>query len=620
MQVGTKQKIKLTFTLFVISITYFSGSFLDAHADHNGKTTVCHSTGGTFSTLHVEETPLQTHLEHGDQLGSCDGDADSDGYTIAGGDCNDSDSGINPGALEIPNDGIDQNCDGSDSADTTPPVITLLGPNPQTIELGSGYTELGATTDDGSPVTIDSSLFVDAVGSYTISYDSTDGTNNATTVTRTVNVVDTTAPVISLTGDNPQTIELGLGYTELGATTDDGSPVTIDSSLFVDAVGSYTISYDSTDGINNATTVTRTVNVVDTTAIDADNDGVFTPTDFDDNDPCNPNPEHELCLEHNYTEGGGTEWDTRPTFGQSHQIHDQTIVENGFGLNGKSFPILDNHHSQFKEQIMAIGQKNSFEAKVYAVNNLQVQEFLFGIPNVGEAHLAELGVEIWYDKDGEIKNINTVQKSNVVDKESIIAIHEKTKCQFSDIEEKCDSTNISMIFREPLRYEVMAIKAIDYKNRYQITYLNDGIDISGSSLNPMDTKMIPSTVKGEGLIKVTQTEKYSPYWVTEDGRMFEKNESDSFKQLNITFDRIQDSGTAYTREHSEFGRVIAYEQKRAVNVFDSSEFISELPEIFAYSFPESEERITEETIQEMKIQEHIAQKVLEEMNKQHRWN
>ncbi|MBQ4805142.1 DUF5011 domain-containing protein [Aquimarina sp. MMG015] len=150
--------------------------------------------------------------------------------------------------------------------DTTAPVITLTGANPQEIELGSGYIELGATTDDGSMVSIDSSDFVDAVGQYTITYNATNASGNmAIEVIRTVNVVDTKAPVITLTGANPQEIELGSEYTELGATTDDGSMVSIDSSDFVDAVGQYTIIYNATDASGNmAIEVTRTVNVVDT--------------------------------------------------------------------------------------------------------------------------------------------------------------------------------------------------------------------------------------------------------------------------------------------------------------------------------------------------------------------
>ena len=72
----------------------------------------------------------------------------------------------------------------------TPPVITLNGANPQTIELGSGYTELGATTNDGSSVTINSDEFRDVVGTYSIYYDSTDATgNDAIQVIRTVEVI-----------------------------------------------------------------------------------------------------------------------------------------------------------------------------------------------------------------------------------------------------------------------------------------------------------------------------------------------------------------------------------------------------------------------------------------------
>jgi len=57
-----------------------------------------------------------------------------------------------------------------------------------------------------------------------------------------------------------------------------------------------------------------------------------------------------------------------------------------------------------------------------------------------------------------------------------------------------------------------------------------------------------------------------------------------------------------------------------LQVFDSSKLISELPDSFAYFFPESNERITKEMIQEVIIQEHIAQKIIDEMDKQSRWN
>lgn len=53
-------------------------------------------------------------------------DADHDGYPrrLGGGDCNDRDPAINPGALDWPEDGIDQDCDGADA------TVTALGAQP----------------------------------------------------------------------------------------------------------------------------------------------------------------------------------------------------------------------------------------------------------------------------------------------------------------------------------------------------------------------------------------------------------------------------------------------------------------------------------------------------------
>jgi hypothetical protein len=39
-------------------------------------------------------------------------DVDGDGYTTCGGDCDDSDSGVNPDATEVCGDGVDNDCDG----------------------------------------------------------------------------------------------------------------------------------------------------------------------------------------------------------------------------------------------------------------------------------------------------------------------------------------------------------------------------------------------------------------------------------------------------------------------------------------------------------------------------
>ena len=57
---------------------------------------------------------------------------------------------------------------------------------------------------------------------HTQFYIVTDKDGNTATATRTVNVVDTT-PVVTVTGDNPVTTELGATYTDAGATATDAS-------------------------------------------------------------------------------------------------------------------------------------------------------------------------------------------------------------------------------------------------------------------------------------------------------------------------------------------------------------------------------------------------------------
>lgn len=337
-----------------------------------------------------------------------------------------------------------------------------------------------------------------------------------------------------------------------------------------------------------------------------------------DNVKVSANNSCEVTVKPPQKHNSGNQWDKRPTFAISHEDRYSQVVENGFRFNNEQFTLTDNHWTPFEEQSIEVGTTNTFAATVYADKRLKVQEFLFGIPNVGESQLAELGVEVWYDYDGNIEDVKVVQKSNVIDADTISVSHDKVKCLSTETETKCDNTTVSMKFLEPLKDKVMAIKAIDFKNRDQRTYLNEGFDISGKSLNPMESKMIPSNIRDAGLLQITQVEKYSPYWTSEDGRMFEMNSFGSFKEINQKFERFQDTGDARTRLHSGFEGIIDYEKNRATKVFDASVLISELPDSFGHHIV-IPDRITPEMKQSMLQQEQIAKETLDQLDKQNRY-
>ena len=239
------------------------------------------------------------------------------------------------------------------------------------------------------------------------------------------------------------------------------------------------------------------------------------------------------------------------TFGLDHNTF-LPLVEGGFRFNGLTYDITHNFWTPFEEQKIKLGEINSFSVKVFAQQKIRVQEFLFGIPQVGEVNKAELGIEVFYNRDGEIEKVKIIQKTNIIDIDSVRAITFKSNCLSSETDEKCVTTLLLMKFLEPLKHNVMAIKAIDFKGRVHITYLNEGFDISGDSLNPMNTKLIPGTIKYEGLIEITQTAKYSDIWVAKDGREFRIDNYGSFSQINQSFEHPIETGKLENRESIEF--------------------------------------------------------------------
>ena len=148
------------------------------------------------------------------------------------------------------------------------------GANPATNECHVAYADAGATASDdctgGVGVSTNSPVDVNAPGVYVVTYTSDDGNGNTNTATRTVYVVDTAAPVITLLGPNPVTNECHVAYVDAGATASDACAgdvsVSTNGSVDVNLPGVYSVTYTTDDGAGHTNSATRTVYVEDTTA------------------------------------------------------------------------------------------------------------------------------------------------------------------------------------------------------------------------------------------------------------------------------------------------------------------------------------------------------------------
>ena len=162
---------------------------------------------------------------------------------------------------------------GAGVADTTAPVITLNGSATINVNVGSSFTDPGATATDNvdgnltSSIVVTGSVNTSSVGTYTLNYNVSDAAGNAATqVSRTVNVVDGTAPVITLTGSATINLTVGDSFTDPGATATDNvdgnltSSIVVTGSVNTGSAGTYTLNYNVSDAAGNAATqVSRTV-------------------------------------------------------------------------------------------------------------------------------------------------------------------------------------------------------------------------------------------------------------------------------------------------------------------------------------------------------------------------
>ncbi|AXT54876.1 DUF5011 domain-containing protein [Aquimarina sp. AD1] len=156
-----------------------------------------------------------------------------------------------------------------------PPVITLVGDNPLELSFGVVFSDPGATASDDidgditDQIQTSGTVDVNTLGGYVITYSVSDSSGNTTEVTRTVNVVDNTSPVITLEGTNPFLVNIGNVFNDPGANANDNvdgnltADITVSGIVDVNTPGDYVLTYSVEDFSGNSATITRIVRVID---------------------------------------------------------------------------------------------------------------------------------------------------------------------------------------------------------------------------------------------------------------------------------------------------------------------------------------------------------------------
>lgn len=153
------------------------------------------------------------------------------------------------------------------------PVINLKDGKTIKVQYGSKYKEPGYEAIDNydgditNQVQIQGEIDTKTIGTYKLYYTVTDSSENSTTTIRTIKVIDTKAPKLTLKGKSYVVVPLKGTYKEKGCTAIDNHDGNISQKvkrsgeLNTNLAGYYTLTYTVQDSFGNSSQITRKVQV-----------------------------------------------------------------------------------------------------------------------------------------------------------------------------------------------------------------------------------------------------------------------------------------------------------------------------------------------------------------------
>ncbi|KKM27930.1 hypothetical protein LCGC14_1569870, partial [marine sediment metagenome] len=285
--------------------------------------------------------------------------------------------------------------------------------------------------------------------------------------------------------------------------------------------------------------------------------------------------------------GSGCDNCEPPTLGLNKQ-GDQRMVDGGFKCNGQSVDV-ENYYTEFPTITNAVGTPLVCEFIIYEdthADNVRHFEFAVG-KRVGDAMSDVQGKIVW---DRDFKGVATVTYDNDLFR-NVFIFSGLTKCLDASNTATCLKLTLSATPKMPLVDEIIVKTNVwDERRNAKQNFYNNGIDFVGNTENPLPHFTVLDGRNGNVNIYTTDftledqthaVDQYGQTWTLENG---------FWKKDYVQPDRSCDvaSYLGYDRSCPEFDMQKQGQALEGKQYFNSEDIQSELPDAFAYEFPDND--------------------------------
>ena len=263
-------------------------------------------------------------------------------------------------------------------------------------------------------------------------------------------------------------------------------------------------------------------------------------------------------------------------------------VEDGFGYNNNHTDV-QSFHTPYPLITTEVGQENSVTLRIYenyGPHSIELVQLGLGIPEIGAPlHSGEVVLEAWMKPNySDVEQPPIVGEfvisdvHNLIENDSVWAETDLVPCMTSSVDYAgCLEMTLHYSYREAPLYNVMMINAMDAKRNAENTYFNDGVEVSGESLNPADVlNILPITTENypqkRGMIELTQVDRAEKTWIDPYGYLWQGDTAKMVMISSIPFERFNDRISEHhgynDRYNSHFGEYVLEQQRLAQDVFD----------------------------------------------------